>query len=402
MIRASGTASEGSGPLANSTRPSWRPERRGELAGRPSFSRAEGRPRHGARGRPPGADSDGPSPPPPKMRHSQQPRQAEPSQPGGRPRRAVAGLQIGPGGRAALAGGAVTLRRARLELDARRRPARPPSRQGQLRCLASGGRRCRSAHPPERPRPAPPLPFVPALPSSPARPPARMPRPGQPMAPGGTSSAAGRALSDAAQKAQAGRGEPRRGLAPSPHRQTPSSARRRLTAAVERGAPGCGEAGAKRGRAPAPRSRRASARPAEKQKVVADVGVGERRPRAGDTIKGATQPARQERSQARRRRQAEGGKEESPSGARPPAYPALCAAGGASPAALRTPTGRPGGPESPPPGGAGRAPGSLAARARWNAAQRQAPGTATCAAPERERQRPGSHAMPRQHKGPRG
>lgn len=46
-----------------------------------------------------------------------------------------------------------------------------------------------------------------------------------------------------------------------------------------------------------PTPKQGKARTGEKQKVLADVGVGERRPRAGDTIKGATRRARS-RSQA--------------------------------------------------------------------------------------------------------
>ncbi|XP_077196894.1 uncharacterized protein LOC143838869 [Paroedura picta] len=190
------------------------------------------------------------------------------------PRRRVAGLQLGPRGLAALAGGALALWRARLDSDAQPsaardacwRPARPPSRRGGLQLPGLG--RAPVPQCPPAPR-LPPTPFVPALPCSPAspsaRPPAflaaaapRPPRPPQPMAPGGARSVASRALSDVALEARAGgragRAECGRSLAPSPRRRTPNSARR-LTAALERGAPGCGEAEAKRGRAPAPRSR---------------------------------------------------------------------------------------------------------------------------------------------------
>uniref|UniRef100_A0ACB8FR49 Uncharacterized protein n=1 Tax=Sphaerodactylus townsendi TaxID=933632 RepID=A0ACB8FR49_9SAUR len=88
----------------------------------------------------PGADSDGPSPPPSKMR--QRAHTAAP--PGGAVqvavrRRDVAGLQLGLGGPAALAGGALPPSSLALHAqpaaakDARRRLARPPSHRGRLR-----------------------------------------------------------------------------------------------------------------------------------------------------------------------------------------------------------------------------------------------------------------------------
>ncbi|KAL8220327.1 UNVERIFIED_CONTAM: hypothetical protein K2H54_043688 [Gekko kuhli] len=174
-IPASGRASDGSAPLTDGIRSSRRPERRGELAGRPSVSRGMGLPRRGARGRPPGADSDGPSPPPPKMRHSQQRRQAEtarwPSGEATLPGCSSASADWPHGQGAHSLSGTPdwnwTLSRREPGTPAGARHARRVSGDGSG-CLASGGRRCRSA----RPRPGSPLrplcqPCLPRLPAYP-------------------------------------------------------------------------------------------------------------------------------------------------------------------------------------------------------------------------------------------
>lgn len=158
-----------------------------------------------------------------------------------------------------------------------------------------------AAHPP----PAPAQPFV-------AAPGFSQPRPGLQMAP------ARRSRGSAARPAPGG-GErraarPPRGLriravsrlqprarapsapAPAPSRRAAATHRRgsaggcRSLGRDGRAGGGCGIPGSRRGTlsAPFPQPRALEARAGEKQKVFADVGVGQRRPRAGDTIKGAT------------------------------------------------------------------------------------------------------------------
>lgn len=262
-IPASGRASEGSAPPPDGTRPSRRPEL-GRRSGGPALQGAPG-------GR--GAESAGVPPgriPTARLRPFQRCATASSGarrrRPGGPPeaqrRRAAARPRrtgrIGRGRPRSLARPARTRTLSRREpgTPAGARHARRVAGDGCCGCLASGRRRGRSA----RPRPGSPgaLSCQPCL----SRPPAivaaaRAPRPQQPMAPGG-------ALPDVALEARASGPRRAQALAGLP---LPAAAGRPTGPAVAlplpwRGArPGCGEAaGAKRGRAPTPRSRQAPGR----------------------------------------------------------------------------------------------------------------------------------------------